>query len=136
MLGVALAVATAAWGARSTAAPATQSITAAQSAQGAPTAADPNNPLIGGNWKLVSETDNKNLPGVTCTVTDMTYTATQMTQTAAGVPSTTHVTYLASPTKVYVVTSAGLMNAADFLVLDKDTIRLDAILACTYHRVT
>ena len=135
MLAAALAVTTAACSPKAPVASAVESGAGAHSsptAQGTPEPADPSNLLIGG-WKLVSETDNRNLPGVTCTVTDMSYTPTQVTKTDAGVLTTINVSYLATPAKV--VTNAGLVNAASFKVLDKDTVQLDAILGCTYRRV-
>jgi hypothetical protein len=109
-------------------------------AEGAPPAqaaapSDPNNPLIGA-WHLSGYTPNNNLPGVTCQITDMTYTATQVTQVAVGgASSTIPVSYIPAPTKVAVVTDAGITNAAVYLVLDPQHVQLDAILGCTYQRV-
>jgi hypothetical protein len=109
--------------------------TADAQAQTSPVAApDPQNPLIGA-WRLSGYTANQNLPGVTCTFTDLTFTATQATQAGAGGASTVPVTYIAGPTKVYVITSAGLPKADDYLVLDTDNVQLDALLGCKYHRV-
>lgn len=95
---------------------------------------DPQNPLIGA-WRLSGYTANQNLPGVACTFTDLTFTATQATQAGAAGSSTVPVTYIAGPTKVYVITSAGLTKADDYLVLDTDDVQLDALLGCKYHRV-
>jgi len=107
----------------------------ASAPRSSPAPSDPNNPLIG-VWKLSGYSPNQNLPGVTCTISDMTYTPTQVTQTGAAGSSTTDVSYVPAGTKVYVVTNAGLSHAAAFNLLDKDTIQLDAILLCTYHRVS
>jgi hypothetical protein len=121
-------------GSASAAAPgAAQSSQAA--AQASPAPADPQNLLIG-TWHLSGYTPNDNLPGVTCTMSDMTFTASQITQIAAtGSSSTIPVSYIVGPTKVYVVTDAGITNAADYLILDNDDMELDAMLGCKYHRV-
>ena len=116
-----------------TPAPAAQGAAPAQAAAVAPS--DPDNPLIGA-WHLSGYTPNNNLPGVTCQITDMTYTATQVTQVAVGgASSTIPVSYIPAPTKVAVVTDAGISNAAVYLVLDPQHVQLDAILGCTYQRV-
>lgn len=104
----------------------------AQAAAVAP--ADPSNPLIGA-WHLSGYTPNNNLPGVGCQISDMTFTAADVTQVSAGVSSTMPVSYIAAPTRVAVVTNAGISNAAIYLVLDPEHVQLDAILGCTYQRV-
>ena len=111
-----------------------QSAQAGQASQGSVAPADPNNLLIG-TWHLSGYTPNGNLPGVTCTMTDMTFTASQATQVSAAGSSTISVSYIAEPTKVFVVTDAGVTKAADYLILDDDDVQLDAILGCTYRRV-
>jgi hypothetical protein len=111
-----------------------QAAQAGQVSQGAVAPSDPTNLLIG-SWRLTSYTANANLPGVTCPMTNLTFTASQVTQVGAAGSSTIPVSYIAEPTKVFVVTDTGITNAADYLILANGDVQLDAVLACTYRRV-
>jgi hypothetical protein len=93
---------------------------------------DPHNPLIG-SWRFVNVTSGPSDSPTDCTLT-MTFTSSQWTQTQGHVTSEMPVTYMPSPTSVYVVDPGG--GHTTYNLVDTNHITLNSIVPCAYERVT
>jgi hypothetical protein len=98
---------------------------------GASQASNPNN-LVIGKWHFVSiGTDTTSGPSG-CS-TDMEFTATNWIQTQGGATTNSVVTYIPSPTSVYVVYPDG--SHVTYTFPDPNHLVLDSFAPCTYARV-
>jgi hypothetical protein len=98
---------------------------------GYPAAAAPDNPLIG-KWRFTGIGSGPASAPSGCSI-DMTFTSTQWTQTQGGTTSNGRVTYIPSPTVVYVVGPDG--GHVTYVLVDQNHIALDSFAPCSYVRV-